>query len=73
MAGADTLLEDGDLEIDNGASERANRDIVLRQRYWRQNSSGSEKSYLTNAGPYIREGPQKWVSWQTLESLLRAS
>src|SRR5690242_6604105 len=47
------FLEDGDLEIDNGASERANRDIALGRGNWTffgsdkcgQNSSGSEKFY----------------------------
>jgi transposase len=31
------FLEDGDLEIDNGATERANRDIALGRGYvqWR--------------------------------------
>jgi transposase len=28
------FLEDGDLEIDNGASERANRDIALGRGNW---------------------------------------
>jgi hypothetical protein len=33
--GAVALLEDGELEIDNGATERANRDIALGRGNWR--------------------------------------
>ena len=34
MGSADGFLKDGDLEIDNGATERANRDIAIGRGNW---------------------------------------